>query len=66
MSKLSYCAALTRQHNRPRYLCSLFAPAEVREGWFSLFAFVHEIENIAHKVGEEMVGFVRYAWWPYQ
>jgi Squalene/phytoene synthase len=59
----SYCAKLTRDHDRNRYLCALFAPVEVREAWFTMFAFQHEITSIAHKVGEEMVGFIRYAWW---
>lgn len=60
---LSYCGEIVRTHDRNRYLCALFAPTEIREAWFALFAFHYEITRIAHTVGEEMVGFVRYAWW---
>ncbi len=60
---LSYCAGLVRQHDHDRYLCALFAPAQVREAWFALFAFNHEIAIIAEIVSEEMIGFIRFAWW---
>ena len=60
---LSYCGNLTRIHDHNRYLCTLFARADLREAWFAIFAFNHEIAHIARTVSEEMVGFVRYAWW---
>lgn len=63
MPKLSYCEEFIRTHDRNRYLCTLSAPAAAREAWFAVFAFSYEIASIADKVGEEMVGFVRYAWW---
>lgn len=63
MPQLSYCAEFVRMHDRNRYLCTLSAPGSVREAWFAIFAFSYEIASIADKVGEEMVGFVRYAWW---
>ncbi len=63
MKQLSYCAELVRTHDRNRYLCALSAPAAAREAWMAVFAFSYEIASIADKVGEEMVGFVRYAWW---
>ena len=60
---LSYCARLVRDHDYNRYLCTLFTPAHNREAWFTLFAFNHEIAVIGETVSEEMVGFVRFAWW---
>jgi phytoene synthase len=45
------------------YLCALFAPAEVREAWFALLAFHLELRDIPHKVSEDMIGFIRFAWW---
>lgn len=63
MPQLFYCAEFVRTHDRNRYLCALSAPASVREAWFAIFAFQHEIASIADKIGQEMVGFVRYAWW---
>jgi phytoene/squalene synthetase len=61
--QLSHCAALTREHDHDRYLCALFAPPPAREAWFALFAFNHEIASIPERVSEEMIGFVRFAWW---
>lgn len=63
MPQLSYCTEFIRTHDRNRYLCALSAPANVREAWFAVFGFSYEIASIADKIGEEMVGFVRYAWW---
>jgi phytoene synthase len=60
---LSHCAALVREHDHDRYLCTLFAPPMIREAWFALFAFNHEIASIAESVSEEMLGFMRFAWW---
>lgn len=63
MSSLSYCARLTRERDRSFYLCTLCAPESLRESWFALYGFFDEIGAIADKISEEMVGFVRYAWW---
>jgi len=60
---LTYCASLVRTHDHDRYLCTLFAPAPVREAWFALFAFNHELATIAEIASEEMIGFMRFAWW---
>lgn len=59
----SHCAALVRAHDHDRYLCTLFAPVPVREVWFALFAFNHEIAVIAESVTEELTGLMRFAWW---
>jgi phytoene/squalene synthetase len=59
----SQCAEIVRAHDYDRYLCTLFAPAPVQEAYFALFAFNHEIAVIAEIVSEEMIGFIRFAWW---
>jgi len=62
-SSLSFCATLVRDHDYDRYLCTLFAPPPAREDWFALCAFNHEVAAIAESVKEEMIAFVRFAWW---
>jgi phytoene synthase len=60
---LSYCAKIVHDYDYDRYLCTLFAPVHCREAWLALFAFDHEIAAIGQTVSEEMVGFVKFAWW---
>src|SRR5689334_8352843 len=60
---LSYCGDIVRTYDHDRYLCALFAPEAVRESWFALFAFNHELAAIPESVSEEMLGFIRFAWW---
>ncbi len=60
---MNYCANLVRTHDYDRYLCALFAPPAVRAAWCVLFAFNHEIASIAEIVSEEMIGYIRLAWW---
>ena len=61
--QLSHTAQLVRAHDHDRYLCTLFAPAGLREGWFALFAFNHELASIPEIVSEETIGLMRFAWW---
>lgn len=61
--QLSHCASLVRAYDHDRYLCTLFAPPAAREAWFALFAFNHEIASVSELVSEEMIGFMRFAWW---
>lgn len=60
---IPYSAQLLRTRSYRRYLCALAAPTEVREVWFALLAFQQEVAHISEVVSEEMVGFIRYAWW---
>ena len=60
---LSYCAKIVRDHDYDRYLCTLLAPIEMREAWFTLFAFNHEVAVIAEMVSEELIGVMRLAFW---
>ena len=60
---LSHCAALVRSHQPERYLATLFAPAELREALFALYAFDHETGKVRHVVSEPMAGLIRLQWW---
>lgn len=60
---LSYCGQLVYEHNRDRFLLSLFIPASHREVFFGIYALNIELTNIRDLVTEEMIGHIRYAWW---
>jgi NADH dehydrogenase [ubiquinone] 1 alpha subcomplex assembly factor 6 len=63
MAPLSHCAAEVREHDPDRYLATLFAPADVREALFALYAFDHEISRLRRVVSEPVAGLVRLQWW---
>lgn len=52
-----------RAQDPDRYLATLFAPADLREALFALYAFDHEIAKVRRMVHEPMVGLVRLQWW---
>ena len=60
---LSYIASNTRQHDRDRFLCSLFAPKEMREGLFAILAFNIEVSKTREMVHDELLGQIRLQWW---
>lgn len=60
---LSYMAEETRRQDRDRFLCTLFAPEEVREGLFTLLAFNAEIARSREMVREALLGEIRLQWW---
>lgn len=62
-SRLSYCAAQVRRHDRDRYLSALFAPPVSRERLFALYAFNLEVAKTAELVNEPMLGHIRLQWW---
>jgi phytoene synthase len=59
----SHCAALVREADRDRYLATLFAPADVRDALFSLYAFNVEIARVRDVAREPMPGEIRLQWW---
>lgn len=59
----SHCAAEVHEQDPERYLATLFAPAEVREPLFTLYAFDHEIARVRSVVSEPMAGMIRFQWW---
>ena len=60
---LSYIASETRQHDRDRFLCSLFAPEEKREALYTVLAFNIEIAKTRGMVRERLLGEIRLQWW---
>jgi phytoene synthase len=62
-SNFDYCVALVREADRDRYLATLFAPAEHRDGLFALYAFNVEIAQVRDKAREPLPGEIRLQWW---
>ena len=57
------CQDLVRQHDRDRYLASLFAPDSKRPHLLALYAFDVEIARIRTLVSEPQIGEIRMQWW---
>lgn len=52
-----------RAQDPDRYLSTLFAPADLRDALFALYAFDHEIAKARRVVREPMAGLIRLQWW---
>lgn len=52
-----------RQYDSDAFLATLLAPPRLREDFFALLAFRHEIESIRSKVTEPLLGRIRLQWW---
>ena len=63
MNAAEHCAALVREHDRDRYLASLFAPAGKRDALNALYAFALEIDRVRDVAREPMPGEIRLQWW---
>mgnify|MGYP000020275028 CR=1 FL=1 len=59
----SLIAEEVRQYDYDRWLCSLFAPFEIREHLFAFLAFNIELSRIRETVSEPMLGDIRLQWW---
>ena len=57
----TYCATLARDERPDWFLAALFTPA--REALFALYALDIELAHVRHVAREEMIGYIRYAWW---
>lgn len=51
------------RHDRDRFACAMLAPPQKREALLALLAWNYELARVADMVREEMVGFIRQAWW---
>lgn len=60
---LSPFARMVRAQDRDRFLATLFAPAEMRDDLFALYAFNIEIASVRERVNEPMMGRIRLQWW---
>jgi NADH dehydrogenase [ubiquinone] 1 alpha subcomplex assembly factor 6 len=61
--RLSPVAALVRRHDRDRFQTALFAPPELREPLFALYAFNYEIARVRETVSQPVLGQIRLQWW---
>jgi phytoene synthase len=52
-----------RKADPDRYFCSLFAPAEKREGLWLLYAFNHELARAREVASEPTLALIRLTWW---
>ena len=59
----AHCEALTRDHDRDRWLAGLFAPAGARPHLYALTAFSYEIGRLRDFVREPLAGEMRLEWW---
>ncbi len=60
---LSYMAEETRRQDRDRFLCTLFAPEDIRDSLFTLLAFNAEVAKSREMVSEALLGEIRLQWW---
>jgi phytoene synthase len=58
-----HCESLVREHDRDRWLASLFAPADRRPHLHALYAFDRELSLVPHRVHEALAGEMRLQWW---
>ena len=63
MAPFDHCEQLVREHDKDRFLATLFAPAERRGALFALYAFDLEIAQIRDRAREPMPGEIRLQWW---
>lgn len=61
--RLSYSAEMVRGRAPDRYLATLFAPPDVREALFGLYAFDQEIAKVRQVVTQPIAGLIRFQWW---
>ena len=52
-----------RRHDRDRFLCTLFAPADRRGALWALLAFNSEIARIPEQAHDPILGRMRIEWW---
>jgi phytoene synthase len=63
MNSFEHCAAQVREHDRDRWLATLFAPAAKRAGLYALYGFALEIGRVRDVAREPMPGEIRLQWW---
>jgi len=59
----AHCEALTRDHDRDRWLAGLFAPAAARPHLYALTAFSYEVGRLREFLREPLAGEMRLEWW---
>ena len=59
----AHCEALTRDHDRDRWLAGLFAPAGARPHLYALTAFSYEVGRLREVTRTPLAGEMRLQWW---
>ena len=59
----AHCSELVRTADRDRFLASLFAPPDRRDGLHALYAFNIEVARIREAAREPLPGEIRLQWW---
>jgi phytoene synthase len=59
----AHCFDLVREHDRNRFLASLFAPDQHRPHLLALYAFNIEVTRIREAVSDPQIGLIRQQWW---
>lgn len=62
-STAEHVSVFLRDHDRDRWLSTLFAPATVRPALQALYAFNAEIARVRELVSDPLPGEMRYQWW---
>ncbi len=57
------CTEIVRAADRERYIATLFAPDDMRDHLYALYAFDAEIARIPFLVSEPQIGEIRMQWW---
>jgi 15-cis-phytoene synthase len=63
VDEFAHCAQLVRQADRDRFIASLFAPADKRDGLYALYAFNAEIARVREVAHQALAGEIRLQWW---
>lgn len=58
-----YCLEKVREHDRARFLCTLFAPEAQRRRLLTGLALLAELRMAVRQAGEPMLGHIRLQWW---
>jgi 15-cis-phytoene synthase len=61
--KNPYLLQMVRNHNRDRFLQSLFVPEPARDAVLAVYSLDAELAHVRAHVSEEMLAHIRYAWW---
>jgi phytoene synthase len=63
VDEFAHCAQLVQQADRDRFIASLFAPADKRDGLYALYAFNAEIARVREVAHQALAGEIRLQWW---
>jgi Squalene/phytoene synthase len=58
-----FCQNVVREHDKDRFLTTLFAPFDKQQHLFALYAFNCEVCRIPTLVSEPQLGEIRLQWW---